>query len=192
MRASKIFISAPLALDWSTVTRFKSLLKKKGFEVKCWDRKHYYDESLLNESDAVVFLLPDNSFKCSESSLPIGLRAELSRAYALDKPLFVGYIRSSDGQAAIYEAEYNGKFIGGKPSTADSLFNFEDIRFSLLQSINRGKRLSMSAKDIFDLSEDLSKKGRISSKDPVPNVSKKSTDKILSDSVIDERLTLML
>ena len=128
MKANKVFISAPISMDWSTVLKYETVLKKKGFEVKYWDRYTKYDERPLDESDAVVFLLPNNSFKCSEYELPIGLRAELSRAYALDKPLFIGYIRSGDGQVSFYEADSNGKFIAGQAGTCNSLFDFGVVK----------------------------------------------------------------
>ena len=124
MTASKrIFISAPIDREWSTVLRFSGKLQKAGLVPVFWDRKPRYDQEEFDACDGVLFLLPGNLFSAAHDQLPIGLKSELSRAYALGKPVYVGYT-TNNGRDNIYYAETNGKWIKGEAGTADELLSF--------------------------------------------------------------------
>lgn len=121
---NNIYISAPITVDWSTVVRYQQELisgSNRKFKVSVWDRKSKYDQREFDSSDAVVFILPNNNFNASQDDLPIGLKNELSRAYAQDKEIFVAY-RTNGGSYNIYDAETNGKWIKGVSGTASDIF----------------------------------------------------------------------
>ncbi len=114
MKASKkqVFISAPMSLDWDTVMKFKLKLLDSGAVVKHWDRHSKYSQCDLDESDAVLFLLPRNQFRCDVHDMPTGLKVEFANAYAQGKSLFIGYITAT-GSYNIYDTKfYDGKFEG--------------------------------------------------------------------------------
>jgi hypothetical protein len=126
MKANKktIFISAPISLKWDTVCDFEVAIIEEStvpVEIKAWDRRKKYDLKDLDESHAVIFLLPKNDFRCSHSEMPVGLRSELARAYALNKPIFVGYVNRS-GDCNIYDAETDGKSIEGITGTSGNIY----------------------------------------------------------------------
>jgi len=121
MKASKIFISAPISIDWSTVQCFESEIKKRGFGVSYWERWSKYSNTDLDSSAAVVFILPKNQFECGHSELPIGLKTELSRAYAQGKKIYLGYVTST-GSYNIYDVNTNGKYIKGISGTANDIY----------------------------------------------------------------------
>ena len=121
-----VFISAPVSLKWSTVCDFDEAISEKSkvpVEIKAWDRKQEYIAENLDKSDAVIFLLPNNDFECTYIEMPTGLRMELARAYALNKPIFVGYKTRSTGDYNIYSAETDGKSIEGIAGTAGSIYD---------------------------------------------------------------------
>ncbi len=118
MKANKIaFLSAPISVSWSTVQEFRSNLLKAYQTVRVWERDSRYVQAAFDKSDVVVFILPKNKFKAEHNELPIGLQSELSRAYAMNKEIRIGYITSS-GEYNIYEATTNGTYIHGIPGTA--------------------------------------------------------------------------
>ena len=118
---SKVFISAPISIDWSTVQCFEKVIKRKNLKVAYWERWSTYSNSDLDSSDAVVFLLPKNKFEATNQELPIGLKAELSRAYAQSKKIYVGY-ETSSGCYNIYNANTDGKWIKAQSGTANDMY----------------------------------------------------------------------
>lgn len=141
---NKIYISAPIATDWSTVMRFQDKLKQKFTDVKVWDRESRYKQEDFDNAGHVVFILPDNKFKAEYHQLPVGLKAELSRAYATNKKVYVAY-KSKDGYF-IYDTRTNGKNIEGIGGTADRIFT------DLTSDPRKGtkKETSIEADDILD------------------------------------------
>lgn len=118
---SKVFISAPISIDWSTVQCFEKEIRRKDLKVAYWERNTQYVDSDLDSSDAVVFLLPKNRFEASYQELPIGLKSELSRAYALGKKIYVGYT-TSGGNYNIYNASTDGKWIKAQIGSANDIY----------------------------------------------------------------------
>ena len=118
---NKVYISVPITNDWDTVTSFGRKLKNEGFEVSVWDRKSRYDQREFDKAEAVVFLLPNNKFNAEQRELPSGLINELSRAYASNKKIYVGYVTSS-GEYNIYNSETDGRYIQAMSGTANKIF----------------------------------------------------------------------
>lgn len=118
---SKVFISAPITVDWSIVQRFDLELTKKKLKVTYWERSSKYNHKLLDDADAVIFILPGIQFKATCDTLPIGLKTELSRAYALNKKIYVGYVTST-GSYNIYNADTDGKSIEGVGRTSNTIY----------------------------------------------------------------------
>jgi hypothetical protein len=113
---NKVFISAPIDLDWSIVTRFAQKLVDNNILAFAWDRNSIYDQSIFDECASVIFLLPGNRFSAYKDHLPWGQKRELFRARSQSKKIYVGY-----GQ--IYEADTNGEdFINGISGTSNSIF----------------------------------------------------------------------
>lgn len=101
---NKVFISAPIAMEWSTVLSYKSKLDALGFDVKLWDRNfRNYRKEDFDSADTVVILLPNNKFNGSQRDLPIGVCKEISDAYAQSKSIFIGYTPNS-GVPEFYRA----------------------------------------------------------------------------------------
>jgi hypothetical protein len=125
---NKVFISAPISVGWSTVDEFRCVLENGGLvNVRVWDRSSRYDQSEFDSSDAVVFILPKNKFEAAHSDLPIGLKSELSRAYATGKKVYIGYV-TSEGRHKIYNADTNGSWIKGISGSANEIFKFLSIK----------------------------------------------------------------
>ena len=108
----KVFISAPISVDWSTVMEFASIVKEAGGNPQYWIRDNPYNQREFDASNSVIFLLPGNAWEKSQHGLPKGLKSELSRAYASGKNIYIGYI-TSRGEHNIYCADSNGMDIKG-------------------------------------------------------------------------------
>ena len=111
-KMSKVFISAPISVDWSTVMEFASVVKEAGGNPQYWVRDTSYNQREFDASNSVVFILPGNAWEKSQHGLPKGLKSELSRAYASGKNIYIGYI-TSRGEHNIYCADSNGMDIKG-------------------------------------------------------------------------------
>lgn len=118
----KVYISAPLSLDWKTVDLFKRTIDNT-FDVRVWDRNfNNFIESDFRLSDSVLFLLPNNGFQSSLSSLPIGVRKEAEKARDMKKKIYVGYITTA-GDYNIYNASISSAHIEAISGTANSIFS---------------------------------------------------------------------
>ena len=109
---NSVFISAPINLDWSTVMNFAQTVKNKGANVYFWDRQRQskYDQEKFDYCDTVIFLLPDNKCEAGFRELPVGLKAELRRAYSQSKNILIGY-KADSGKYYFYDTETNGQYI---------------------------------------------------------------------------------
>jgi hypothetical protein len=127
---SKVFISAPISVDWSTVACFESEIRKNSIDtrVSYWDRNSRYDQNDLDSADAVVFILPKNQFAVISNQLPVGLKSELSRAYALGKSIYVGYT-TGGGKHNIYNAATDGWNIQGIAGTVNNIYTILNQEF---------------------------------------------------------------
>ena len=132
MNKAKVYIAAPVALSWGTVSKFRNKLSSAHIDVKLWERDGRYEDSWLNNADAVIFLLPDLSWGTKYNDLPIGLKRELSRAYAMNKKIFIGY-ETQMKDLNFYETDVrlgtSNDRISGIAGTTDSLKKY-------LKSIN--------------------------------------------------------
>jgi hypothetical protein len=126
---NKVFISAPIAVDWSTVIEFSHTIISGGGVPVFWNRKENYDQEAFNDSHSVVFILPKNKFQAMQDELPIGLKSELSRAYKMQKVIYIGYITTS-GNYNIYAACTDGKEIKGLQGTAQRFSNWMTLNKS--------------------------------------------------------------
>jgi len=124
---NKVFISAPIDLDWSIVTRFAQKLVDNNILAFAWDRNSIYDQSIFDECGSVIFILPGYTFGAAKDDLPWGQKRELFRAQSQSKKIYIGY-------SEIYEANTNREdFINGISGTSNSIFtNIEKaVRSSL-------------------------------------------------------------
>jgi hypothetical protein len=188
---SKIFISAPISLDWGTVTRFRDLLRSEGnFKVTYWERGTRYSSHDLDHSDAVVFVLPKLKFNSSHSELPIGLKTELASAYAGGKEIFIGY-QTSDGSYNIYKADTDGKWIKGIAGTANSIFKKSKIEYVVKEFFGL---------DYEDLRPTPAKKiatNSVYGSNPCGEITLPKAKKVVATTIanpdfVDERLLLMM
>lgn len=115
----KVFISAPISLDWSTVWSFGATAHKTC-DVFHWDRTSEYDQNLFDSCDTVIFLLPNNRFESRHIDLPTGLKSELRRAYEQSKNILLGY-KNLFGEHQFFETETNGQYIKAIPGTEGAL-----------------------------------------------------------------------
>ena len=126
MNKAKVYIAAPVALSWGTVSKFRNKLSSAHVDIKLWERDGRYCDSWLDNADAVIFLLPDLSWGTKHNDLPIGLKRELSRAYAQNKKIFIGY-ETQSGDLNFYEADVilgtSNDRISGVAGTTASLKN---------------------------------------------------------------------
>lgn len=126
MNKAKVYIAAPADLSWGTVSKFRDKLSSAHIDVKLWERDGKYCDSWLNNADAVIFLLPKLSWGTEYNDLPIGLKRELSRAYAMNKKIFIGY-ETLSRNLNFYEADVilgtSNDSISGRSGTSSSLKN---------------------------------------------------------------------
>jgi hypothetical protein len=121
-----IYISCPIAVSQSTFDEYIDLINDhNGFMARYWKRGGEYSQTYFDQSDAFVFILPDNKFKAANYELPIGLKRELARAYELGKKIFIGY-QIKSGDYAFYSARTNGHYIEGVPGTTHEIYNLVD------------------------------------------------------------------
>lgn len=140
MANNRVFISAPISVDWSTVTEFVHSVLDAGGKPVFWDRNTRYDQNDFNSSDSVVFILPKNKFEMSQYGLPIGLKNELSRAFEMNKDIYIGYI-TSNGNHSIFSSSTDGKNITGVSATTGSLKrSLETIKTAEIDAHNKNLR----------------------------------------------------
>jgi hypothetical protein len=118
---NKIYISAPIVTDWSTVMRFHDILKQKYTDVKVWDRGSRYFQKDFDDAGHVVFVLPNNKFKASFHELPVGVKKELHDAVTQNKKIYIAYTTKDFGNF-IYDAKSDGRNIEGIGGTANKIF----------------------------------------------------------------------
>jgi len=143
MKANKVFVSAPISMDWSTVLEFYHKLDSKGLDARLWNRDCSYDQKAFDDCGSIVFLLPNNKFNSISSQLPVGLKSELCRSFAQRKNIYVGYI-TSGGEYNIYEADTNGGCtINGISGTANSIFR------KIQEQINQKAAVKLAANSMY-------------------------------------------
>ena len=119
---SKIYISAPMSVDWSTVhSVIKQIKSDTGITPKFWDRINSYNDNDLNDADHVVFILPNNKWKAERGKLSKGIARELELAVIQNKKIYIVYKPASGISHKIYEAESDGYYIKGIASTVGKL-----------------------------------------------------------------------
>jgi len=116
---NKVFISAPIDLDWSIVTRFAQKLVDNNILAFAWDRNSIYDQSIFDECGSVIFILPGNRFSLAKDDLPLVQKRELLSARSQSKKIYMGY---GNGYAGIHEANTDGDYIRGIEGTSNSIF----------------------------------------------------------------------
>jgi hypothetical protein len=127
MANKQIYISCPIAVHQYTFDEYIDLINDhKGFTARYWERGGEYSQTYFDSSDAFVFVLPDNKFKASNHELPIGLKRELARAFALGKKIFIGY-QTRSGEYAFYLAKTNGRDIEGVPGTTNEIYKLANL-----------------------------------------------------------------
>lgn len=186
MKANKIFISAPISVDWSTVLGFISSVNKEGFTPRYWDRNTKYDQSEFDDCRSVVFILPKNKFDAYSEELPVGIKSELSRAYAQSKKIYVGY-QTSTGSYNIYDADTNGKWIRATSGTANDIFG--ELKSEILKSEIKNAKM---AERVMKNSTYGTMVHNPCAEVKLPKAQKVYATTIPNPDWIDERLLLML
>lgn len=118
--SKSVYISAPVALDRSTVIQYYEQLSEV-FRVKTYIKGTVYDSNVVKNSDIFVLLTPHNSWTMNKNHLPSGCARELKEAIALDKPIYLGY-RTKSGDVYIYETDIYGTTLTGVAGTGGSIF----------------------------------------------------------------------
>ena len=121
----KVYVSAPVKTPSDKVQEVLNLFTKRGIEVTAWREGMTYYNYFLNNADAVVFILPEFSWRSEIYSLPNGVKNEVKRAVEQRKLIYIAYIPTqiNKGVMNIYEAEITNGFIQGKPGTGNSIFS---------------------------------------------------------------------
>ena len=114
----KIYISCPWN-DAEYLVKIKELFKDYGVELTSNEYGKTFDKTLLENADAVIFVLNKRAFEQSDSTMSRGLKKEVS--VAKDKNCYIAYT-NKDG-LGIYDATNYGYKIEGKIGTKDSIFN---------------------------------------------------------------------
>lgn len=133
--ASKIYISAPMSIAWSSVQSVIDEIKERTGEYPSyWERSSKYNVYDLINADHVVFILPMQAFKAKSKDLPIGVSRELEKAVIYNKKVYVVYKPSYARNPLIYDADSDGYNIKGLEKTAGMLFSrvkhHEILRFT--------------------------------------------------------------
>lgn len=122
--AKKVYISCPISVSQGVLDKFSFTLGEiPDVLPRFWVRGSKYEQSLFDNSDAYLFILPNNRFECMSGELPIGLKSELKEAYDSGKKIYIGYI-AKDGTYNTYSASTNGRDIKGIPGTTHDLYTW--------------------------------------------------------------------
>lgn len=121
--ASKIYVSAPMSVAWSSVQSVIDDIKERtGKYPSYWERGSKYNEDDLINADHVVFILPMQAFKAEYKDLPIGVSRELEKAVIYNKKVYIAYKPKHARTVLIYNAKSDGYNIEGVKSTVGMLF----------------------------------------------------------------------
>lgn len=124
-----VYISCPISVPRPILDRFYDELHKINYiNPYRWERGTRYDSQMINNADAVVFILPDTGFLANYFELPAGVRSELRFAYENNKKIFLGYI-TRNGDYQFYEASVDENLsIQGIGGTYKEIYNFAKCR----------------------------------------------------------------
>jgi len=189
MKFKNVYISAPISMDWSTVSKYKMELEVRGLNVYLWDRTSKYSQSDFDNCRSVVFLLPKNKFKASHSDLPVGLQRELSCAYAQDKDIYIGY-QTSNGDYNFYEADTNGVKIEGISRTSGSIFNRVFVNRSAEKVVINSQYGIDTEHELMEIANEMFNSNPC--EELIQKVTKVYSRTQSNSDYIDERLLLML
>lgn len=121
--ASKIYVSAPMSVAWSSVQSVIDDIKERtGKYPSYWERGSKYNEDDFINADHVVFILPMQAFKAEYKDLPIGVSRQLEKAAIYNKKVYIAYKPKHARTVLIYNAESDGYNIEGIKGTAGELF----------------------------------------------------------------------
>lgn len=123
---AKIHISCPLSVSESYLKSIAAMLVGMGHTINYWDRNAptRYNETWIAVADAVVFILPSNSWSLRHSELPQGLQKEHTMCKFLKKKTFLAY-RTLSGDVNIYETNDTFDGIYGVISTYSTIKSFK-------------------------------------------------------------------
>jgi len=145
---NKVYISAPISLSWSTVSRTKEILESHFGNVSVWDRDfNNYRPGDFGNANIVVFCLPGLKFSYEVSGLPVGVRKEVKEAISYGKQMYIAYV-TSDGFQRIYKARLNGSKIEGIAGTSDDIFTTY-LNSNLVNKIQRAaEKIAISSRGV--------------------------------------------
>lgn len=82
----------------------KNKVSDMGHDATYWKMGTEYDKSMLDDADAVIFILKDYYWQLKLSDVTRGARSEINRCLEQNKSVYVAYKRL-DSDLRIYEAE---------------------------------------------------------------------------------------
>ena len=92
-----------------------------GAAVRYWVRGSNYSDQDLRDADAVVVILPGNSFNYEVCNLTAGAKSEIKLANVLKKPIYIAYTSVTVEQLGIYESVLGFGRISGIAGTTHKL-----------------------------------------------------------------------
>lgn len=124
----KVYVSCPIVVPMATLGLIlKELNKNPDILAVAHARGSSYTTKNLQDSEAVIIVHPDNRFKFSVQTLPIGVLKEFNLAKELNKKVFICYFPQGSDTPGFYSTEFNNATLTGIPGTSASLFSMAEI-----------------------------------------------------------------
>ena len=121
----KVYISCPIIVSTTTLETIRKRAEEANNTiVKIWNRDSWsYDPDMLNESEDIIIVHPNNKFKFPVRELPTGVLSELRRAFALHKNIYLAY-QNTAREFNFYEVEFSegGNFLSAIVGTTGTYF----------------------------------------------------------------------
>jgi len=118
---AQIHISYPYNTSPEDFKKVANLLKNYNHCITYWEIGGVYNNDWVKNSDAVVFMLPDNEWMCKTGNLPIGVYREFSMVKQHKKDVFIAYKLRGSGEYKIYQAIVVDNNISGKAGTSNHI-----------------------------------------------------------------------
>jgi hypothetical protein len=100
LKRCKLWLAAPITVDIRDVKALAHRLADAyGVDVDFWDRGEYDESKLENSTALVVWACGKFNF----SSVPVGIKAEITRATRIGKPIYLAYKPTNLNTEILYE-----------------------------------------------------------------------------------------
>lgn len=109
MNKPYVYVSCPMSVGQDILDKVISVVDNSllpGWETKVWKRGTIYNSDLPDKAEAIVVILPRNMWGMFLKDISQGTRTEIQNAWEKDKPIYLAYKSTTDGEYRIYNVEF--------------------------------------------------------------------------------------